>query len=134
MISHGHLDDASIDDLAPEWDDDPLSFMLRVRAPADAPFAVSIIRNATSFRDLDDLCFLSAGLIEGGRRATDSGGFAPDGGSIVVWDAGDNEVTVSLAAFSRLMIRLLETAREHTDPSRRDELGELVEGISRSGR
>ena len=133
MISHGHLDDPAIDELEPEWDDDPMGFVLRVGAPDGAPFSVSIIINVTSFLGLDDLCFLSAGLIEGGTRAIDSGGFAPDGESIVVWDAGDNEVTVSRAAFGRLMIRFLDIAREHADADRREELDALIAGIARSG-
>lgn len=131
MISHGYLDDAAIDELEPEWNDDPQGFMLRVRETDGAPFSVSIVRNATSFLDLDALCFLSDGLIEDGTRASDSGGFAPAGESIVVWDAGDNEVTVSRAALSRLMIRFLVVAHEHAGADRRDELDQLVAGISR---
>jgi hypothetical protein len=112
-VTHNSLDDATVDSLEAEWRGDRSSFLVRASAPPDAPVAAFVLQNMTTLRDLDDLTVLIGGLIDSRVRATDVGGYAFRDGDVVAWDAGENQVRVSRAAFTRLLARILDAVVGH---------------------
>jgi hypothetical protein len=108
------LDDATVDSFEAEWRGDRSSFLVRATAPPDAPAAALVLQNMTTLRHLDDLSVLIGGLIDSRVRATDVGGYAFRDGDVVAWDAGENEVRVSRAAFTRLLARILDAVVGHS--------------------
>jgi hypothetical protein len=120
------LDDAVVDSLVPEWHEEQPDFLVRARIPTGAPATARVLQSMSTIRDLDDLLLIVSGVVEGRMRATDVGGCAFDGDQVVVWDAGDNEVSVSRAAFTRLLVKLIEEVLRHSGFPGTDDENELT--------
>lgn len=129
------LDDAVVDSLAAEWHEERPEFLVRASLPADAPTTARVLQSMSTIRDLDDLQLVVSGVVERRMRATDVGGYAFDGDQVVVWDAGDHEVSVNRGAFTRLIAKLFEEVLKHSEfggIENDDELARLAEGLRRS--
>jgi hypothetical protein len=127
MTTSDVLDDALVDSLEPEWDTDRGRFVLRSPDPAESTPGIRVLANLVTLIDPDDLDLLATGLVAGGTRGTDAGGYALDGDAAVAWDAGDNQITLSRAALTRLMLKLLDVAVQHdTNVTRLTELAESL--------
>jgi hypothetical protein len=116
------LDDLAVDSLQAKWDGNGASFGIGANAPEDAPPAVRVLQNLTTLSNPDDLRLLADGLVTGGTRATDAGGYTLADDTIVAWDAADNRVTLSRRAFAGLMVKLLDEAVER--------LGQGADGLA----
>jgi hypothetical protein len=126
------LDDVAVSSLQAKWDGDGASFGIGARAPQGASPAVRVLQNLTTLSNPDDLRLLADGLVTGGTRATDAGGYTLTDGTIVAWDAADNRVTLSRRAFAGLMIKLLdEAAGRSGDDESADGLKELSASLRR---
>ncbi len=126
------LDDAFVGSLAAEWHEEQPEFLVRARVPPGAPAAARVLQSMSTMRDLDELLLIVSGVVEGRMRATDVGGYAFDGDQVVVWDAGDYEVSVGRAAFRRLMAKLCEevlTRFEFAGTGDEDKLAHLAEAL-----
>jgi hypothetical protein len=129
------LDDAVVDSLAAEWHDEQPEFLVRASIPADAPATARVLLSMSTIRDLDDLQLVVSGVVERRMRATDVGGYAFDGEQVVVWDAGDHEVSVSRGAFTRLIAKLFDEVVKHSEFGGTEddvELALLAEALRRS--
>jgi hypothetical protein len=110
------LPDADVDSLVASWEGTADRFVLRALAPEGAGPGLRVLENMTTVHDLDDLDLLVGGLEGDGTRATDAGGFRLRGEAVEAWDGGEQEVTVSRAAFARLLGRLVDAASAHRSP------------------
>jgi hypothetical protein len=126
------LDDVAVGSLQAKWDGDGASFGIGARAPEGASPAVRVLQNLTTLSNPDDLRLLADGLVTGGTRATDAGGYTLTNDTIVAWDAADNRVTLSQRAFAGLMLKLLDEAvRRSGDDESKDGLTELSASLRR---
>jgi hypothetical protein len=126
------LDDAFVASLVAEWHEEQPDFLVRARVSPGAPAAARVLQSMSTMRDLDELLLIVSGVVEGRMRATDVGGYAFDGDQVVVWDAGDHEVSVSRAAFIELMAKLCEevlTRFEFAGTGHEDELAGMTEAL-----
>jgi hypothetical protein len=129
------VDDTVVDSLAAEWHEEQPQFLVRASIPVGAPSTARVLQSMSTIRDLDDLQLVVSGVVEGRMRATDVGGYAFDGDQVVVWDAGDHEVSVGRAAFTRLIVKLFEEVLKHSDfdaGESNNELARLAEALRRS--
>lgn len=108
MTDHGTLDDAAVAALTPE----PWGPLVRATAPDGAPAGTLVLQNMTSVAGPDDLSLLADVPDADGARATDSGGYRVTGDVVIVWDAGDDTVTISRIALADLLQRLVAAAPE----------------------
>ena len=100
-----------------------------------APTTARVLQSMSTIRDSEDLQLVVSGVVERRMRATDVGGYAFDGDQVVVWDAGDHEVSVSRGAFTRLIAKLFEEVLKHSQfrGSENDEkIAVLAEALRRS--
>lgn len=129
------LDDAVVDSLAAEWHEEQPEFLVRASIPADAPTTARVLQSMSTIRDLEDLQLVVSGVVERRMRATDVGGYAFDGDQVVVWDAGDHEVSVSRGAFTRLIAKLFGEVLKHSQfrgSENDDKIAVLAEALRRS--
>jgi len=125
-----HLDDDQVDRLEAAWMTEDGRRVLVLDVADDASRGLRTLRDATATTDLGDLALLAGGLVEGGTRATDGGGYTVEGGQVSVFDAGQRTVELSRAAFTRLVLRLLEVAATHPDGVERSpSLAELAAAL-----
>jgi len=104
------LDDALVDSLEPGWVVDRGRFLLRPPDPTESTPGIRVLVNLVTLIDPDDLDLLATALVAGGTRGTDAGGYTVAGDTAVAWDAGDNHVSLSRAALTRLVVKLLDVA------------------------
>jgi hypothetical protein len=131
MTTSDVLDDALVDSLEPEWDTDRGRFLLRSYDPTESTPGIRVLANLVTLINPDDLDLLATGLVAGATRGTDAGGYTVEGDAAVAWDAGDNQITLSRAALTRLMVRLLDVAVQHVANVAR--LAELAESLRQPG-
>ncbi len=110
LTTSDELDDALVDSLEPEWVIDRARFLLRSPDPTESTTGIRVLVNLVTLIDPDDLDLLATGLVAGGTRGTDAGGYTVEADRALAWDAGDNQVTLSRAALTRLMVKLLDVA------------------------
>ena len=135
VSSSGLLDDGLVDSLDPEWVIDRARFRLRVPPSQEENPAIRVLENLFTLIDVSDLDLLASGLIAGGTRATDAGGYTVKGDAVVAWDAGSNETTLSRVALTRLMVRLLdEVVRSGGDGTDVKRLADLADSLRQPNR